>query len=63
MLKDKLCNVLTLTFSNFNHLFILYINENKEKKYEIAFYQIEINEIKRFILFLFQDLNDIKIRY
>ena len=63
MLKDKLYNVSTLTFSDFNRFFIFYINENKEKEYKIVFYQIKIDEIERFILFLFRNLNDVEIRY
>ena len=63
MLKNKLYNVSTLIFSNFNRFFILYINENKEKEYEVAFYQIIINEIKHFILFFSRNFNDVKIRY
>ena len=35
MLKNKLCNILIFVFSNFNRFFILYINENKKKKYKI----------------------------
>ena len=63
MLKDKLCNVSILIFSNFNHFFILYINKNKKKEYKIVFHQIETNKIKHFIFFFFRDLNNIEIRY
>ena len=63
MLKDKLYNVLTLIFSNFNRFFILYINENKKKKYEVIFHQIKINEIERFILFFSRNFNNVEIRY
>ena len=61
MLKNKLYNISILIFSNFNRFFILYINENKKKEYKIAFYQIEVNEIKRFILFLSRNFNNVKI--
>ena len=63
MLKNKLCNASTLIFSNFNRFFILYINENKKKEYEIILYQIETNEIERLILFLSRDFNNVEIRY
>ena len=50
-LKKKLCFVFILIYSNFDLFFILYVNENKKKDFEIVLHQIEKNKIERFIFF------------
>ena len=57
MLKDKLYNIFTLTFLNFNYLFIFYINNNNKKRIQDNFI------LNRFILFLFRDFINIETRY
>jgi hypothetical protein len=53
-LKKQLCNAIIKIFSKFSRFFILYVDENKKRNFEIAFHQIEKNDVKRFILFFFQ---------
>ena len=62
-LKKALCDALILIYLDFNKLFILYVNESKEKKYKIAMHQLNKDEVKKFVLFLSRDLNDAKIKY
>ena len=62
-LKKKFCSVFILIYSNFDLLFILYVNENKKKNFEIVLHQVEKNEIERFIFFLSRDLFDAKTKY
>ena len=62
-LKKALCDVSILIYLDFNKSFILYVNENKEKRYKIAVHQLNKDEVKRLVLFLSRDLNDAKIKY
>ena len=61
--KKKLIKILTLVFFDFFLSFILYTDESKKKKFEIALHQIEKNEIEKLILFLFRFLNDVETKY
>ena len=60
--EKKINQSVNFDFFYFFLSFILYTDDNK-KNFEIAFYQIEKNEIEKSILFLFRFLNDIKIKY
>ena len=51
-----------LTYSNFFKLFILYVDDNK-KNYDVVLYQIDNNDVKQLILFIFRDLSNVEIRY
>jgi hypothetical protein len=62
-LKKQLCNAIIKVFSNFSRLFILYVDESKERNFEIAFHQIEKNDVKRFIFFLFKTFIEVESRY
>jgi hypothetical protein len=55
-LKKQLCNAIIRVFSNFSRSFILYVDENKERDFEIVLHQIEKNDVKRFILFFLKIL-------
>jgi hypothetical protein len=62
-LKKQLCNAIIRVFSNFSRFFILYVDESKERSFEIALHQIEKNDVERFILFLFKSLIEVESRY
>ncbi len=62
-LKKQLCNAIIKVFSNFSKSFILYVDENKKRDFEIVFHQIEKNDVKRFILFLFKSLTEVEFKY
>jgi hypothetical protein len=62
-LKKQLCNAIIRIFSNFSRFFILYVDENKERNFEIILHQIEKNDVKRFILFFFKSLTEIEFKY
>jgi hypothetical protein len=62
-LKKQLCNAIIKIFSNFSRFFILYVDESKKRDFEIAFHQIEKNDVKRSIFFLFKNLIEIESRY
>jgi hypothetical protein len=62
-LKKQLCNAIIKDFSNFSTFFILYVDESKERDFEIALHQIEKNDVKRFILFLSKNLIEVEFRY
>jgi hypothetical protein len=62
-LKKQFCNAIIKVFSNFSRFFILYVDESKKRNFEIAFHQIEKNDVKRFILFLFKSFIEIESRY
>ena len=53
----------TLAFFNFFEPFILYVNGNKKRKYEIALHQKNKNENEKSILFLSRSLSDAENRY
>jgi hypothetical protein len=62
-LKKQLCNAIIRVFSNFSRSFILYVDDNKERDFEITLHQIEANEIKRSILFFFKSLIETEFKY
>jgi hypothetical protein len=62
-LKKQLCNAIIRVFSNFSRSFILYVDESKERSFEIVLHQIEKNEVKRSILFLSKSLTEVEFRY
>jgi hypothetical protein len=62
-LKKQFCNAIIKVFSNFSRLFILYVDESKKQDFEIVLHQIEKNDVKRFILFLFKSLIEVESRY
>ncbi len=62
-LKKQLCNAIIKVFSNFSRSFILYVDESKKRNFEIAFHQIEKNDVKRFILFLFKNFIEVEFKY
>jgi hypothetical protein len=62
-LKKQLCNAIIKVFSNFSKSFILYVDENKKRDFEIVLHQIEKNEVKRFIFFLFKNLIEVEFKY
>jgi hypothetical protein len=62
-LKKQLCNAIIRVFSNFSRFFILYVDDNKERSFEVALHQIEANEIKRSILFFFKSLIETEFKY
>ncbi len=62
-LKKQLCNAIIKIFSNFSRSFILYVDENKERNFEIVLHQIEKNDVKRSILFLSKNLTEVEFRY
>jgi hypothetical protein len=62
-LKKQLCNAIIKVFSNFSRSFILYVDESKERDFEIVLHQIEKNKIKRSIFFLSKSLIEVEFRY
>jgi hypothetical protein len=62
-LKKQLCNAIIKVFSNFSRFFILYVDESKERNFEIVLHQIEKNDVKRFILFLFKSFSEVESKY
>jgi hypothetical protein len=62
-LKKQFCNAIIRVFSNFSRSFILYVDENKERNFEIVLHQIEKNDVKRSILFLSKNLTEVEFRY
>jgi hypothetical protein len=62
-LKKQLCNAIIKVFSNFSRFFILYVDDNKKRNFEITFHQIEANEVKQSILFLFKNLIETEFKY
>ncbi len=62
-LKKQLCNAIIKVFSNFSRSFILYVDDNKKRDFEVTLHQIEANEIKWSILFFFKSLIETEFRY
>ena len=62
-LKKKLIKAPILIFFDFSLSFILYTDDSKKKRFEIAFHQIEKNDVEKSILFLSRSLNNAEIRY
>jgi hypothetical protein len=62
-LKKQFCNAIIKVFSNFSRFFILYVDENKKRDFEIVLHQIKKNDVKRFILFLFKSFIEVESRY
>jgi predicted XRE-type DNA-binding protein len=62
-LKKQLCNAIIKIFWNFSRFFILYVDESKKRSFKIVLHQIEKNDVKRFILFLFKSLIEVESRY
>lgn len=62
-LKIVLCQASILVYLDFSKPFILYVDDNKKKGFEIAIHQIDKNEIERPILFFSRDLTNVETRY
>jgi hypothetical protein len=62
-LKKQLCNAIIKVFSNFSRFFILYVDENKKRDFEIVLHQIEKNDVKRSILFFLKNLTEVEFKY
>ena len=61
-LKKKLIKTSILIFFDF-FCSLFYIQMAVKKKFKIALHQIEKDDVEKSILFLFQSLNDVEIRY
>ena len=61
--KKKFCTTYILTYSNFFKSFILYVDDNNKKTYDAILHQIDNDDVKRSILFIFRDLSNVEIRY
>ena len=62
-LKDKLYNIPTLAFPDFDRPFILYTDSSKEKGYRAALYQLGADGVERPILFLSRDISGAETLY
>lgn len=62
-IKNRLMTALIRVYSNFFKSFIIYTNNSKEREYDSALHQIEVNEIEKLILFLFKRLSTAEWNY
>jgi len=61
--KNRLYSISILAFPDYNSFFILYIDNNKKKGFDIALHQIGKDRIKRSVLYLFKNLIPTKKNY
>ena len=62
-LKKALYSANTLTYSDFDALFVLYTDRLKEREFGAALYQKDANSIERPVLFLSKVLADAEKNY
>ena len=62
-IKNAICHVSILMFSDFAKSFILYVDDFKKDEFDTAIHQKDENDVEWLIIFLSRNLKDSELRY